>query len=89
MDNNPDIVDALDHPALSVKASIPRRHRAGLAFGSLPTVVPAGTLTREQMEAILADPYLAVAEVKPAEPATSDPADKGGGKGKSGGKPKS
>ena len=58
---------AVDHPALKVRASVPRRHRAGLAFGNEPVIIPASTLTAEQMEAIVNDPFLGVSEASPGK----------------------
>lgn len=76
----------VQHPALKVKASLPRRYRAGLAFGSEPVTIEAGTLTGDQLQAIISDPFLGFTEVadekkkpKPSKPemegqAESDPA---------------
>lgn len=54
-------------PAVSVrtKSGKPRR-RAGIAFGREPVVLTAADITREQAEAIGADPELAVEAVKEA-----------------------
>ncbi|CAM5398389.1 hypothetical protein AFEL58S_01995 [Afipia felis] len=58
---------AVSHPALKVRASVPRRYRGGIAFGAEPVVIPAGTLTAEQLQAIVNDPCLGVAEVRDGE----------------------
>lgn len=51
---------ATGSPEIKVKASLPRRYRIGRAFGTEPVTIPAGELTQEDFEALLADPYLAV-----------------------------
>lgn len=55
------------HPPLAVRASVPRRYRGGIAFGAEPVVIPASTLTVEQLQAIVDDPFLGVVELKGAE----------------------
>lgn len=64
------------HPPLKVKASVPRRYRGGLAFGAEPVTIDAGTLTEDQLKAIISDPFLGVTELadekKKAKPSKLD-----------------
>jgi hypothetical protein len=78
----------VQHPALRVKASLPRRYRAGLAFGAEPVTIEAGTLTEEQLKAVVSDPFLGVTEladekkkVKPPKPEKDGPAESDPAKG--------
>lgn len=57
------IKPATGSPPVTVKASLPRRFRAGRAFGTEPVTISAGELTEEEFGLILSDPYLAVTEV--------------------------
>lgn len=63
---------AVPHPALVVKASLPRRHRAGRAFGPHPVTIEAGTLTARELKAIMDDPYLGVSEAARSDPKPKD-----------------
>lgn len=69
--------DAGQKPAgrmLSVKASVPRRFRAGREFGKDPVIIDPAELSEGELRVILSDPYLGTSEVRakaaPAEDAT-------------------
>lgn len=48
------------HPAFTVRASQPRRMRAGRAFGPEPVTIAADTLSDAEIEAIASDPVLSI-----------------------------
>jgi hypothetical protein len=65
-------VDAVQHGAMKVRASVPRRYRGGIAFGIEPVIIPAGTLTAEQLEAIVNDPCLGIVDASPGKDAAPE-----------------
>jgi hypothetical protein len=52
---------------VSVRPGLERRCRAARCFGAAPTVIPLAELRREQIEALVADPMLVIAEHKPGQ----------------------
>lgn len=55
-----DVEAPISHPRLSVRSSLEHRRRAGIAFGQAPTTIEPNTLTREQADAVAADPFLTI-----------------------------